>query len=564
MMKTNITDRIQWLRPCAWLPTLVLVATSAAPALASDTTEAFGYRQEPPASHGKLPAILRRRELRKRDPLAPIVRIVSPLADSSVAPGQSRVGAPSSNGTAFALNLEVVTRDTLAVRAKEATLAPPVFGIRHVPELEAGQNNPDFPGLFVFFDVPLITPDGTLFPEFHNFAAAFNVLGTDDTPGDGSTIWAGWHVLESIPDYVTNFTVTVVVQDDKDRIGFDQIKLAVNRSAASGQALTPGVETFPGAAAEFRAVLSGAAERPTPVNTSGSGAGSVSFDPRTGMALVNLSFHELLAPQTIAHIHGPAALEQAGAIVFDIDTAATPPITSPGAFTVAWPIDPVNLTRLQNGLLYFNVHSTEFGNGEIRGQILPATGDTLGRAPEVSIIAPRVPTAIALGTQGTALNATNGALFFIQISVLDRNGAGIAVNETGIRAGNTLPAGLILDPSQIPNVAAGTPSGPNRNFPGLTVTLDVPLRQGNGNVVPAGVNLAPLFDVAGSEIDASGAVRTTVDWVVGAALQVPAGKQNATITAMVTDNAGRTGLARNVLSISPVVSGANLTAEPNN
>ena len=217
-----------------------------------------------------------------------------------------------------------------------------------------------------------------------------------------------------------------------------------------------------------------------------------------------------------------------------------------------------------NGLLYFNVHSTEFGNGEIRGQILPATGDTLGRAPEVSIIAPRVPTAIALGTQGTALNATNGALFFIQISVLDRNGAGIAVNETGIRAGNTLPAGLILDPSQIPNVAAGTPSGPNRNFPGLTVTLDVPLRQGNGNVVPAGVNLAPLFDVAGSEIDASGAVRTTVDWVVGAALQVPAGKQNATITAMVTDNAGRTGLARNVLSISPVVSGANLTAEPNN
>jgi hypothetical protein len=61
------------------------------------------------------------------------------------------------------------------------TLAPPVFGIRHVPELEAGKNNPDFPGLFVFFDTPLITPDGTVFPKFHNFASAFNVLGTDDT-----------------------------------------------------------------------------------------------------------------------------------------------------------------------------------------------------------------------------------------------------------------------------------------------------------------------------------------------------------------------------------------------
>jgi hypothetical protein len=48
-----------------------------------------------------------------------------------------------------------------------------------------------------------------------------------------------------------------------------------------------------------------------------------------------------------------------------------------------------------------------------------------------------------------------------------------------------------------------------------------------------------------------------VDWVVGAALLAPAGKQNVTITAMVTDNAGRTGLAKSVLSISPVVSGSD-------
>jgi hypothetical protein len=511
----------------------------------------------------RLPDILRIRELRKRDPLAPIVRIVSPLADSSVAPGESRTSGPSPNGTAFALNLEIVTRDKIALRAKEATLAPPVFGIRHVPELEAGTNNPDFPGLFVFFDTPLITPDGTVFPQFHNFASAFNVLGTDDTPGVGTTIWAGWHVLESIPDDVTDFKLIVVVVDDKGRIGFDEINLKVNRSRASGQALTPSVETFPGAAREFRAVLNGESERPTPVNTPGSGAGSVSFDPQTGVAIANLSFHELLGPQTIAHIHGPAALDAAAGVVFDIDTAATPPIASPGAFTVPLAIDPINLSRLQNGLLYFNVHSTVFGNGEIRGQILPVTSDPLGLGPEVSMIAPRVPTAIALGTQDNTLRATNGALFFIQVSVLDRDRVGVAVNETGIRAGSTLPFGLIFDPTQIPNAANGTPSGPNRNFPGLTVTFDVPLRQANGNVVPAGVNLAPLFDVAGSDIDASGAVRTTVDWVVGAALLAPAGKQNVTITAMVTDNAGRTGLAKSVLSISPVVSGSDLSADPN-
>src|SRR5262245_58491112 len=113
---------------------LLLAAAAALTAHADsgDRGQSTG-RQE---SQHRLPEILRSRELRQRDPLDPIVRIVSPLADSSVAPGESRIGAPSPNGTAFALNLEVVTRDKIAVRAKEATLAPPVFGIRHVPELE--------------------------------------------------------------------------------------------------------------------------------------------------------------------------------------------------------------------------------------------------------------------------------------------------------------------------------------------------------------------------------------------------------------------------------------------
>jgi len=70
---------------------------------------------------------------------------------------------------------------------------------------------------------------------------------------------------------------------------------------------------------------------------------------------------------------------------------------------------------------------------------------------------------------------------------------------------SNIPTGLIFDPTVIPS------GGPNRNFPGMIVTFDVPLRQPNGNIVPAGKNLAGLFDVADSEIDASGAVRTTAD-----------------------------------------------------
>jgi len=384
-----------------------------------------------------------RGDLDARGDLAPVVRIVSPLADASVAPGESRVGAGTPNGTGFALNVEVVTRDQTPITAREATLAPPVFGIRHVPELQQGRQNPDVPGLFVFFDCDLITPDGTVLRKGNNLASAFNVAGSDDTPGPGVTLWLGWHVLESIPANVREFTITVAFVDQARRIGLDQVHVRVDNSrGASGQALTPAPATF------------------------------------------------------------------------------------------------------QNNLL--------------------GSGLDDPKAPEVSLIAPRVPTSIALGTQGADLNATNGSLLFLHVSALDRSGAGIAVNENGVgRPGSTFPAGIILDNGQIPSVANGFTAGPNRNYPGLVVTFDVPLRQANGNIVPPGTNLAPLFDVVGSELDAlTGAVRITTDWVVGAALEVPAGKTSVTITAHVTDNSGRTGTSKSVLSISRAVSGQDLTPNP--
>ena len=362
--------------------------------------------------------------------LAPIVRIVSPLADSRVAPGEGRVGAGSPNGTGFAVTLEIVTRDKTTVSLREAT------NIRRVDLLNAGALNPNAPGLYFFFDVDLITPDGSVLPKFNNFASAFNIAGTDDTPGDGVTAWLGWHVLESVPEDVNEFTMTAAFVDDAGRIGIDRITLKVDRSKSSGQALTP----------------------------------------------------------------EPLAL---------IGTEGVPD------------------------------------------------------APEVTLIAPRVPTSIALGAQDNTLNASNGALFFIQVSAVAQGNAEIGVSENGIRQGVVNPAiGLIADGSQIPNPATGATGGPNRNFPGLDVTFSVPVRQANGNIVPAGVNLAPLFNIAGSEIDANGRVRVTADWVVGTALLVPADEKTVTITAKVTDTLGRTGVSRNTVTISQSQSGQNLTSNP--
>src|SRR5262250_1290920 len=179
--------------------------------------------------------------------LAPIVRIVSPLADSRVAPGEGKIGAGSPNGTGFAVNLEIVTRDKTPVSLREST------NIRRADLLNVGALNPNAPGLYFFFDVDLITPDGRVLPKFNNFASAFNIAGTDDTPGDGVTAWLGWHVLESVPEDVNEFTMTAAFVDDAGRIGMDRITLKVDRSKSSGQALTPepfaviGAEGIPGA-----------------------------------------------------------------------------------------------------------------------------------------------------------------------------------------------------------------------------------------------------------------------------------------------------------------------------
>ncbi len=80
--------------------------------------------------------------------------------------------------------------------------------------------------------------------------------------------------------------------------------------------------------------------------------------------------------------------------------------------------------------------------------------------------------------------------------------------------------------------------------------------------MPAGSNLAPIFNIAGSELSADGFVLTTVDWVVGGSLVLPAGERSVTITARVTDNANRTHSVSHVVGISSTENGQSLTPAP--
>ena len=359
-------------------------------------------------------------EARVTESNGPVVHITSPLTNDVVAGGEGRVGAGSlTGGSGFTIIVETVTRDAADVAANESA------NIRNTALL--GQANPNFPGLSVVIDEDMITPDGTIIPKNTNLANLFNTLGTDDSPGAGVTIWAGWHVLESFGDDVKSFNITATVRDGLGRVGTDVVKVKVDKHGTSGQALTPAV---------------------------------------------------------------PEALGGDG--LDDID------------------------------------------------------------GPEVTLIGPREQSSVALGT-GTA---TTPSFLFFQISASDRSGAGIGVNENG--DGITTPVGLIRDGSQFGG------AGANRNFRGLSLTFDVDFKRGNGVIVPAGQNLAPAFDIAGSTLDhrGNGIVTTTASWVAGGSFVLPAGKTTITATARVTDNAGKTGSASRVLTISPVSEGQLLTPSP--
>lgn len=361
--------------------------------------------------------------------LAPQVRITSPLNGGRVARGEGLLAAGSNRGTGLVINLEVFSRDDVPVAVHEATQVPDDPGIRHADLL--GQPNPEFPGLYVYIDQPLIKPDGTLIPANTNLAALFNIAGSDDTPGPGVTVWAGWHVLESLPQGAETFTVTAAVVDSEGRIGYDQIGVTLDAQASSGTALTPEPDSYP----------------------------------------------------------GDGTLSEAG--------------------------------------------------------------------PKLEIIAPRVPSALAIGDQLALPTAETGTLHFIQLDIIDLAGAGIAVDELGDTV--TSPEfgpGSIVDPSQL-----GV--GDNRNFPGLEFSFDVPLQAPNGVLVPAGGNLAPVFNLVGSTIEPlTGAVHVVADWVVGGALILPEGKDFITMTATVHDNQGNAGTAQRRFLVSQVANGQALTPAP--
>jgi len=113
----------------------------------------------------------------------------------------------------------------------------------------------------------------------------------------------------------------------------------------------------------FTATLTGGQETP-PNSSTATGAATLLLSPDENTARVSLNFSGLSSAQTGAHIHGPAAAGASAPILF--------PLVNGQLSDVVIALTPTDVQNLKNGLLYVNVHTSNFPNGEIRGQFGPA------------------------------------------------------------------------------------------------------------------------------------------------------------------------------------------------
>jgi hypothetical protein len=110
--------------------------------------------------------------------------------------------------------------------------------------------------------------------------------------------------------------------------------------------------------------LSGLQE--VPANASPAvGFAIVDLNTDTNMLSWNITYSGLLAPLTASHFHGPAPAGTNGPVVVNVG-ALTSPIIGNAA------ISEIYEGQILAGLAYYNLHTTLFPGGEIRGQVIPA------------------------------------------------------------------------------------------------------------------------------------------------------------------------------------------------
>lgn len=113
------------------------------------------------------------------------------------------------------------------------------------------------------------------------------------------------------------------------------------------------------------AELTGAAEVPAN-DSSGTGNLEATYDTETMMLTWTVTYEGLTGDATAAHFHGPAAEGENAGPVVPIEGDLASPIEGSATLTEE------QATQLQEGMWYFNLHTAQYPDGELRGQVKAA------------------------------------------------------------------------------------------------------------------------------------------------------------------------------------------------
>ncbi|KUM26026.1 CHRD domain-containing protein [Mesorhizobium loti] len=117
---------------------------------------------------------------------------------------------------------------------------------------------------------------------------------------------------------------------------------------------------------KFKATLDGSQQTP-PVTTKGKGTATFTFNTTSKKLTWNVKYSGLSGPASAGHIHGPAAKGESADPVIPFKKVKSP-IKGSATLTDA------QVTDLEAGKYYVNIHTAADPDGEIRGQIEKAGG----------------------------------------------------------------------------------------------------------------------------------------------------------------------------------------------
>jgi hypothetical protein len=142
-----------------------------------------------------------------------------------------------------------------------------------------------------------------------------------------------------------------------------QMRTASSILAASALALVLSVAPAFAEVINFSVELSGAAEVP-PNDSSGTGTLEATLDTDSKILKYTVTYEGLTGPVTGAHFHGPADA-----------TANAPPVVPVPEDMLVSPIEGEatltddQIAEIQNHMWYFNIHTAQYPDGELRGQL---------------------------------------------------------------------------------------------------------------------------------------------------------------------------------------------------